>query len=95
MSAVYQCEFTPDQTKILEEMRGKLTKEFGITLQGNRVTLRWGKQLAEVHMIIESIEAPEDKQEAERQRKEMDALYKKYPQLRAELFHVEYGETPQ
>lgn len=49
--------------KILEEMRGKCADNFGVTLVGNRLTLRWNRKcektgkddLVQVHMIIEEV----------------------------------------
>ena len=51
--------------KILEEMREKCTGEFGVTLVGNRLTLRWNSKcektgendLVQVHMIIEEVKS--------------------------------------
>lgn len=48
--------------EILEEMRSKIAKTFGVTLTGNRLTLRWRNSLNEdlnqVHMIISDVTGP-------------------------------------
>lgn len=45
--------------KILEALRLKIAKEAGVTLVGNRLTVRWNmpdRKMAQVHMIIENVE---------------------------------------
>jgi hypothetical protein len=45
------------QKEILEEMCKGMTPNFGVTLQGNRLTVRWYHkgELVEVHMVILNI----------------------------------------
>jgi hypothetical protein len=46
-------------------MRLKLANEFGVTVTGNRCTVRWyidGK-LVDVHMIIENVKTPDEEPE--------------------------------
>lgn len=42
---IYQMTHEPEVTDVLEEMRKKIanSKEFGVTLVGDRLTLRWSK----------------------------------------------------
>ncbi len=71
MSSLYKAVYTPRQALVLEHMSKKISEGtgFGITLQGNRVTLRWTmpgeKDLVEVHMIVESTRDPRDFEELE------------------------------
>ena len=54
---------------ILENMRKKCAEQFGVTLVGNRLTLRCYHEgnLVSVHMIIENVEDGQDPQEEEDQ----------------------------
>lgn len=94
MSAIYECRTTPEERKILEELRSKLAKNFGVTLQGNRVTVRWYRdnELVDVHMIVESLTVPTERAEAREQYDALQKLYAKYPDLEAEMFHARHGE---
>lgn len=90
----------PEVEGVIKDMYDRLSKEFGITLIGNRVTIRWylGKELVDAHMIIESVGTPSEMAEAsakhERYRKLIDKYKKKFPDLEAELYKAETGEWP-
>lgn len=56
---LYQCEYTPEQRKVLEELRSRIAQVAGVTLQGNRLTVRWGSPLTNVHMIIDRVSTPD------------------------------------
>jgi hypothetical protein len=60
MPSVYQMKHEPEVEKVLEAMRLKLAQEFGVTVTGNRCTVRWNMdgQLVDVHMIIENVSTP-------------------------------------
>jgi hypothetical protein len=47
----------PDQAEVLEELRKKLARVMGVTLQGNRLTVRWGagNTLHQVTLIVDEI----------------------------------------
>jgi hypothetical protein len=62
MPALYAMTHTPAVARTLEAMRDKLAKEFGVTVTGNRCTLRWYAEdkLVDVHMIIENVTTPEE-----------------------------------
>lgn len=58
----------PIADEMLEEMRKKLAESFGVTVMGPQVTLRWGRSLKQVSMIVISVtddacreDPPEDK----------------------------------
>lgn len=80
--------------ELLEEMRNKLAKEFGVTLIGNRCTLRWlmDDQFVNVHMIIAEATTAEESLEHSERTARMQELIKKYPDLQEELYFVEHGE---
>jgi hypothetical protein len=62
MPAIYEMTHAPAVQQTLEAMRQKLANEFGVTITGNRCTVRWhfdGK-LVDVHMIIENVTTPEE-----------------------------------
>lgn len=64
---IYHVVMEPEEEQILEEMRKHCAKEFGVTLTGNRLTLRWyrGGKLVHVHMIIEHVDDGTDKIETD------------------------------
>ncbi len=49
-----------DNTKaveaILDELCAKISQNVGLTLVGNRLTIRWGSTLKQVSMIIDEVE---------------------------------------
>jgi hypothetical protein len=55
---IYELKLPHHAEKAMEELREKLhTKAgLGVTLMGNRMTLRWGKSLRSVHMVILEVE---------------------------------------
>lgn len=40
------------QETVIEEMRKKISKEFGVTVVGQFVTVRWGDPMRSVTMVI-------------------------------------------
>lgn len=85
---------------ILQELWKKIAdaKLFGITMKGNRVTLRWNNEddiLVDVHMIVESVTLPHETKERREQHQRMEQLFKKYPKLQEELYFAEHGEHSQ
>ena len=57
MPEIFSIKTNKRQAAILEEMRKRIAKEFGVTLQGNRLTVRWyvDDEPVDVHMVILSI----------------------------------------
>jgi hypothetical protein len=98
MPSVYEMEHSKEVAYVLEQMRQKVGKEFGVTLVGNRLTVRWNMdgQLVDVHMIIESVTTPTEAEEKMAQTRRLLALVdkykKKFPDLGEELYYVEHGE---
>lgn len=94
MASIYNCKLTVDEDNILEELRQKLAKVCGITLQGNRVTARWTSKddhLVDVHMIVESISTVKESIETGEKWRRMRKLVKRYPWIEDELYYAEYG----
>jgi hypothetical protein len=91
-------EHEPEVAKVLDGMRLKMAEVFGVTVTGNRCTVRWTMdgQLVDVHMIIENVTTPDEHRQHMEQYARMEALLKKYekkfPDLREELAHAETGE---
>lgn len=98
MPSVYEMEHNPKVAEVLERMRAKMAEVFGVTVTGNRCTVRWNMdgQLVDVHMIIENVTTPDEYREHMAQYARMEALLKQYekkfPNLREELTHAETGE---
>ena len=98
MPSVYQMKHEPEVEKVLEAMRVKLAQEFGVTVTGNRCTVRWNMdgQLVDVHMIIENVSTPTEGRETHERYERMQSLLKKYekklPEHRGELEYAETGE---
>ncbi|MHA2067758.1 MAG: hypothetical protein ACXABY_25630 [Candidatus Thorarchaeota archaeon] len=93
-------QWNPKQRAIIHELYNKLAGVFGITLIKDHLTLRWSSKgkdldLVTVQMHIQEVREPLVMKDVKRREQEMKALYKKYPNLEAELFHAEYGEWPQ
>lgn len=99
MPSIYEMKHSPEVEKVLEDMRKLIGKEFGVTLVGNRLTLRWyvDKQLVSVHMIIEEVKTPSEAEENmakhERYQKFFEKYKKKFPGLSGELYYCEEGES--
>ena len=94
MTAIYETTNEPQVEFILNQMRNKLAKQFGVTITGNRCTVRWQQSghLVDVHMIIESVTTLDElREEDERSRRE-EAFFQKYPELRAEWEYAQHGE---
>lgn len=91
MPSIYKMTHSEDVEEILEELRTKLSKEFGVTINGNRCTVRWtqGGHLVDVQMIIENVGTVE---EMEEKRQRYDSLFKKYPHLKEELYYAKEGK---
>lgn len=96
MPSLYKMKHEPEVEEILEEMRKKISHEFGVTLVGNRLTVRWTKdgQLVDCHMIIENVTTVEESANTIRMSNELQKIYKKYPGVDADFYHAENGEWP-
>jgi Ni,Fe-hydrogenase III large subunit len=98
MPSVYEMEHSKEVAYVLEQMRQKVGKEFGVTLVGNRLTVRWNMdgQLVDAHMIIESVTTPTEAADGmakhERYEKLFEKYKKKFPGLAGELYYAENGE---
>lgn len=96
-----EVKFTAEEAEVLETMRQRIAKEFGVTLMDNRVTVRWTHdgEMVDVTMEIREITTPSAAQDGnaewERKAKLLKALYSRYPELEAELYYIEHGEYPQ
>lgn len=62
MGSIYKCKMDSSESKVLEELRSKIAVIAGVTLTGNRLTVRWNQDgaLVDVHMLIESVTTPEE-----------------------------------
>lgn len=94
MGSIYKCNMNSDEASVLEELRTKIAGVAGVTLTGNRLTVRWYKdgQLVNVHMLIESVYTPK---EVERNRALEDTtseLLSQHPDVEEELYFIEHGE---
>ena len=96
MTSIYKTYVTTEQQQVLEALRSRLADIAGVTLQGNRLTVRWDQDgaLVDVHMIIESVTTPTEAKEGVRRSEDTRELFKKYPDLEAELYHIDHGEWP-
>ena len=94
MASVYEMTPDPDVEALLYQMRKGLAPQFGVTVTGNRCTLRWYEDgvLVDVHMIIESVTTPKEAKKANERLARMENLFRKYPDLREEFHHAETGE---
>ena len=52
--SVYHCFVSEAQDAILEELRSRIANVAGVTLTGNRLTVRWneGDKLVHVHCVV-------------------------------------------
>jgi len=91
---LYDINLSKEADGQLEEMRKKIAKEFGVTLKGNRLTLRWNveDQLVDVHMVIESMTTRSESQELRNKSERFRELYQQYPDLASDLYYAETGE---
>lgn len=92
MPEIYEMELPKEQQDVLDALRDKVS--CGITIQGNRITMRFNHagRLCHIHTVITEISTPSDSDFRRWQDKEMDKLFEKYPDLSGELFYVEHGE---
>lgn len=97
MSSIYHCKMEADVAAVLEQLRQKIATIAGVTLIGNRLTIRWtmNGQLVDVHTIIENVTTPEEHRKAMAAAKIEQQVWGKHPDEAAELFYIETGEYPQ
>ncbi len=95
MPSLHESTYKPEVAKVLEYLRQKLATTMGVSLVGNRLTLRWYAEgeLVDVHMIISEVGTPSESRKLGERDSRMVALFKKYPGLRDELAYAETGET--
>jgi len=86
---------------IVERMRQRLAEVFGVTVVGDRVTVRWHEtddgidsQLVDVHMVILDITTMDEARDRGKVHERYKKLYEKYPGLEAELYFADEGEWP-
>lgn len=66
MGTIYHCKMSKRESEICETLRKRIAGCAGVTLVGNRLTVRWheknatGTPLVSVHMIIECVDTGED-----------------------------------
>ena len=94
MGSVYKCQMDFDVEDVLEELRDKVATVAGVTLTGNRLTMRWYKddQLVDVHMIIESVTTPAEAAQQSAVSDKIGEFLQKYPECSEELYFLEHGE---
>ncbi len=94
MPTIYELQYHAEVNDLLERMRQKLAKSFGVTVQGNRCTLRWieGNNLVSVHMIIAECVTPSESEESREQSERMSEFAKKHPEVMSDLHYAEMGE---
>lgn len=91
MPKIYETSHDLEIERVLDSMREKIAKIFGVTLQGNRLTVRWylDDELVDVHMIVESVTTVTEAVNRQLESAELDKLFAKYPDLREELYFAE------
>lgn len=94
MGSIYKCQIESDEASVLEELRCKIAGIAGVTLTGNRLTVRWYKddQLVDVHMIIESVTTPAEAKQQSAISDKIGEFLEKYPECSEELYFLEHGE---
>jgi len=97
MGSIYKCTMEPEEEEVLEELRDKIAKVAGVTLTGNRLTVRWNMDghLVNAHMVIERVHTPEEAKTDLKTMNIMSKIYDENPELEAELFEAEHGYSPQ
>ena len=57
MTALYEMKYPKGVLEVLEQLRERIATVAGVTLVGNRLTVRWnmGGQMVAAHMIIENV----------------------------------------
>lgn len=94
MGSIYKCRMDSDEAKVLEELRSKIADVAGVTLTGNRLTVRWHKdgQLVNVHMLIERVSTPEEVKRDRALGDTTSELLSQNPDVEEELYFIEHGE---
>ena len=66
---IYNMKLESSVSDVLEDMRKKMANDFGVTLIGNRLTVRWmlKDELVDVHMVITEVTTVENAKENIRQ----------------------------
>jgi hypothetical protein len=67
MPALYEMDYSEGVGEVLEDLRRRLCPQFGVTLVGNRLTVRWDMrgQPVDAHMIIENVMTVEEGRDLE------------------------------
>jgi hypothetical protein len=100
MPIIYEMKHSEEVEAVLEDMRIKLSESFGVTVKGNRVTLRWylkgnKDHFCDIHMIIDNVYTPTESIEAKKRHERIKQLVKKYPEMAGEMYYAETGEHMQ
>lgn len=97
MGSIYKCKMDSDEEKVLEELRSKIAGVAGVTLMGNRLTVRWYQddQIVDVHMIIASVSTSKEVKRNRALTDKTDKLISQNPKVKAELYFIAHGELPQ
>lgn len=95
---------TEAQAKTLEQIVNKIAKVAGVTLIGNRLTVRWndGDALLDVHMIVESVTTRADAVAAMARSVRWTSLRRKWlaigagtrDDIEADMYYADNGEWP-
>lgn len=75
-------------------LRSKIANIAGVTLTGNRLTVRWYRdgELVDVHMIIESVTTPEEAAQQSAASGKVSEFLRGHPEFEDELYFIEHGE---
>ena len=87
---IYNMKHETAVSDVLEDMRKKMANDFGVTLTGNRLTVRWmlKDELVDVHMVITEVTTVENAKEKLSLMDRMAEFRKKYPDIDLDLDKV-------
>ena len=95
MPSLYEMEYPAGVKPVLEGMRKNIAKTMGVTLTGNRLTVRFTQddKNVDIHMIIASVTTPEDSRKATESSRVIENALSEEDEEK--LYFIEHGEHSQ
>lgn len=96
MPDIFETSREHTESETLDHFRDKLAEQFGVTLNGNRLTLRSriDGNYVSIHCVILEYTTPEESKIDLEIAEISGKVWAQHPDENAEIFYLEHGEYP-